>query len=94
MKYFLLSSVLSFYISLTKTILTSRQLSASTLQYNVTIIEGRGELITSRNFPTHFKNYLWIYTRVFLEMIKWGHDAGYLEGKVIFWVDTGDIYFS
>jgi hypothetical protein len=84
---------LSFYIFLTKAILTSPLLSASNLQQIVTLIEGRIELITFASCPTHSSKYLWLFTFVYLEIKEWGHDAGHARGKVVLWVDTGDISF-
>ena len=85
---------LSFYISLTKTILTSPLLSASTLQHSVTLIEGRNEWIREWSCSTHFRKYLWLFTPVYLEKEGCGYDAGHVKEKVILWVDTGDIFVS
>jgi hypothetical protein len=91
--YFFLSFSLSIYISLTKATLTSPLLSATNLQQIVTIIEGRIELITFVCYPTYFSKYLWLFTFVYLEIKEWGYDARHGKGKVVLWVDTGDIYF-
>jgi hypothetical protein len=84
---------LSSYISFTKATLTSPLLSVSNLQQIVTLIEGRIELITFASCPTHFRKYLRLFTFVYLEIKEWGYDVGHGKGKVVWWVDTGDISF-
>jgi len=85
--------LLSFYISLTKAILTSPLISASTLQHIFTLIEGRCEIIIFWNCTTHFNKYLWIYTRVHLEMKDCVFGVVNVNGKVNLLVDTCDISF-
>ena len=76
-----------------KIILTHLLLSASSLQHIVTLIEGRIEFIIFWNCPTHFNKYLWIYTRVHLEMIEWVFDVVNVKVNVNLLVDTSDISF-
>jgi len=43
--------------------------------------------------PHTFQKIFTVFTLVNLEIKECGHDAGYVKGKVILWVDTGDISF-
>ena len=86
------NTILSFFLSIYichKATLNSPLLSASNHQHNVTLSEGRIQLITFGSCHTHFNKYLWIYTQLHLGMRVWGYGAVRVKGKVICWWTQG-----